>query len=187
VPIQVALVIAIAVAFAAIVVIRQGRAWLRYRGQRVVTCPENSQPAGVALDARHAAATALTGSPQLRLTSCSRWPEKAGCGEPCLSQIALAPGDCLVRNIVAEWYQGKTCAMCRIAFETIDFAAAKPAMLLPGGESVGWDQVSPENLHQTMAQAKPICFGCHMATTMVKEHPEMVSDRSAREVVSGKS
>ncbi len=186
-PIQVALVIAIAVVFAAIVIIRQGRAWLHYRGRRVVTCPENSQPAGVILDARHAAATALTGSPQLRLTSCSRWPEKAGCGEPCLGQIAAAPEDCLVRNIVAGWYEGKTCAMCGNAFETIDFAAARPAMLLPDGISVGWDQVSPENLHKTMEQARPVCFGCHMAATMVREHPEMVSDRSMKEVVSGKS
>ena len=37
------------------------------------------------------AASALLGPPELRLTACSRWPEKAGCGQPCLSQIAASP------------------------------------------------------------------------------------------------
>lgn len=36
--------------------------WLKYRGRMVITCPENQRPAGVSVDARHAAATSLPGS-----------------------------------------------------------------------------------------------------------------------------
>ena len=42
---------------AAVAVWLLGSAWLKYRGQRVIMCPENHRPAGVVLDAGRAAAT----------------------------------------------------------------------------------------------------------------------------------
>lgn len=42
---------------------RPVRAFLKFRGDMVVACPENSRPAGVRVDARHAAVTAVTGQP----------------------------------------------------------------------------------------------------------------------------
>ena len=79
-PIQ-TVVLAIAVGLGAVAVWRLANAWWKYRGRRVITCPENQRPAGVVVDARHAAATALGKAPELRLSSCSRWPERAGCGQ----------------------------------------------------------------------------------------------------------
>lgn len=55
-----------------------------YKGNRAVVCPENHSQVAVALDARHAAFTQLTGVPELRLAACSRWPERADCGQECL-------------------------------------------------------------------------------------------------------
>src|ERR1044071_6001838 len=83
-------------------------AWFRYRGDRVITCPENRQPAGVRLEAGRAARTSLIGGAEFRLSDCSRWPEKSDCGRECLTQIAESPDGCLVRNILAEWYRGKS-------------------------------------------------------------------------------
>ena len=62
----------------------------RYSGWRRVTCPENHQSAAVSIDARHAAATGLHGHPDLRLCDCTRWPDRANCGHPCLDQAAHA-------------------------------------------------------------------------------------------------
>lgn len=62
----------------------------KYSGARPVTCPENHQPAVVALDARHAAATVMDGSPALRLCDCTQWPERAICNQACLSQALHA-------------------------------------------------------------------------------------------------
>ena len=64
--------------------------YIRYSGWRRVTCPENHQPAAVSLDARHAAATGLHGHPDLRLCDCTRWPQRASCGHPCLAQAVHA-------------------------------------------------------------------------------------------------
>lgn len=75
------------------------RAWVRLRGSRVIACPENRQPAGVELDLRYAALTAAVGRPHLRLRDCSRWPERASCGQICLMEIEEAPEDGLVRRV----------------------------------------------------------------------------------------
>jgi hypothetical protein len=171
-------VVAIASVLGAVAVWRLARAWWKYRGRRVITCPENQQAAGVVVDARHAAATALGKSPELRLSSCSRWPERAGCGQECLSQIEASPVECLVRNILTKWYEGKVCAWCGQPFGEIDWAGRKPALLGADGVSIEWSEVPPERLQETLATASPVCFACHMANKLLREHPELAVDRA---------
>ncbi len=63
----------------------------QYSGVRVVTCPENHRQVAVSFDAMRAAQTAVAGDPSLRIAGCSRWPERAGCGQECIPQ-ALETG-----------------------------------------------------------------------------------------------
>jgi hypothetical protein len=168
--------VAILVAAAVWVLFRLSSAWLKYRGQRVIQCPENRRPAGVVVDASHAAFTALGKGPDLRLSQCSRWPERAGCGQECLSQIQAAPEDCLVRSIIAKWYRGKACSACGQDIGAIDWGCA-PCLLLKSGISVEWTQVPADKVDETLASAKAICFPCHTARTLVREHPELATDR----------
>jgi len=58
----------------------------RYSAPRSVACPETHQPAGVTIDARHAAATGLHGPPDFRLSDCTRWPARARCAQECLPE-----------------------------------------------------------------------------------------------------
>lgn len=69
-----------------------GRRWIyeRYSGSRPVECPENQQYAVVHIDLKHAAATVIDGTPDLRLSECSRWPERAQCNQDCLSEAIHA-------------------------------------------------------------------------------------------------
>lgn len=167
-------------ALAAVVALRWAAVWWSSRGGRAITCPENQQPAGVRVDERHAARTALRGKPDFRLSACSRWPDRAGCGQQCLAQIEAAPDGCLVRNLLAEWYEGKSCTYCGQPFHDIRFAVQKPALVSADKISVEWNQVPVEGLRETLATASPVCFACHMANTLVREHPDLVIDRSAR-------
>ena len=48
--------------------------YARYRGARLVTCPQTHGRANVRLDALHAATTGLIGGERLRLAACSLWP-----------------------------------------------------------------------------------------------------------------
>jgi hypothetical protein len=158
-----------------------GGTWWKLRGQRIVTCPETQRPAGVVLDATHAAASAFGKAPELRLSECSRWPEKAGCGQECLSEVKESGPDCLVRNIIAKWYRDKACAACGQTIEEIDWTGNRPALLVANQESsrvsVEWNQVPADKLPGTLAAALPICFTCHTANRLVREHPQLVTDR----------
>jgi hypothetical protein len=150
---------------------------MKYRGQRVIRCPENQRPAGVRVDAAHAAATGFGKAPELRLSQCSRWPERAGCGQQCLSQIEASPEDCLVRSIIAKWYRGKTCRACGEKIGELDWSASQPCLLTEGGTTLEWRQVSADQLEETLASSQAICFACHTAATLVREHPELATDR----------
>jgi hypothetical protein len=154
--------------------------WWKYRGRRLVTCPENQRPAGVRLDSSRAALGGLLHPPKLQLMECTRWPEKAGCGQECLREIESRPGDCLVRNIVLQWYAGKSCCSCGRPFGAILAAGAQPAVLSADKMSVEWSEIPVDRLREILAESKPICFACHMANRMVQDHPDLITDRSLR-------
>lgn len=152
-------------------------AWWKFRGARVVRCPENQKPAGVVVDASHAAATALGHVPELRLSSCSRWPEKAGCGQACLAEIHASPEDCLVRNIVSRWLAGKKCVNCGAVFGEISWAGSPPGLLGADKESMEWKQIPAERIQPTLEASQPVCFACHTTISMMRRHPELVVNR----------
>jgi hypothetical protein len=60
----------------------------RYRRRRALRCPETGLVADVQVDARHAAATAIPGPPELRVQDCSLWPDRRGCEQSCLAPPA---------------------------------------------------------------------------------------------------
>ena len=71
-------------------------AYRRYRGVKVVTCPETGAAARVELDARAAAITAGLGTPRLAVARCTRWPEHEGCDQACLAELDAEPARRLV-------------------------------------------------------------------------------------------
>lgn len=62
----------------------------RYSGARPVACPKDQQQAVVGIDLEHAAATSVDGAPDLRLSECTYWPERANCKQECMSQALQA-------------------------------------------------------------------------------------------------
>ena len=73
------LLVAVVILFLAVIVsfglYLSVRAYTRYRGKRIITCPETRQPAAVHVNALKAAKEAIFSKPNIRLDQCSRWPE----------------------------------------------------------------------------------------------------------------
>jgi hypothetical protein len=67
------------------------RVYFRFRGTRMVTCPETHKPAVVEVAARSMGMQAILSEPCLRLSECSRWPMRRDCGQNCLTQIEARP------------------------------------------------------------------------------------------------
>lgn len=150
------------------------RDYLRLRGKRLVICPETQAAVGVELAAGE---LAVAQSSRLRLRECSRWPERAGCGQECLAQIEAAPDGCLVRNLVTDWYAGKSCALCHRPIPPIDWLQHKPAVLDSERRSLPWDEVAVERLPEVLATCRPVCWNCHIAESFRTDHPELVVER----------
>jgi len=153
------------------------RAYFTFRGQRLITCPETHKTEAVDVAARKAALTAFAGEPTLRLDRCSRWPERQDCGQECLQQVETDPANCLLWNIVADWYEGQHCVYCHKPFERIQHLDHPPALLRPDHTTAEWKQFRPEQIPSILAAYKPVCWNCHIAETFRREHPELVTDR----------
>jgi hypothetical protein len=160
------------------------RTYLAQRGKRLVTCPENHATAAVELDAAHAAHEALFHKPPMRLSECSRWPEHKDCGQQCLSQIEQSPENCLVRNIVINWFNDKNCAYCGKPIAEVKewWVDHKPALLTPEKKSIFWDEFRAEKLPELFTQCAPVCWSCNVTEKFRREHPELVTDRNPSEL-----
>ena len=151
------------------------RTYLAYHGTRVVTCPETKAPAAVEVDALFAAASqASLGSSVLRLSACSRWPERQGCGQECLAEIEAAPEACLARSIVTRWYRSRSCVFCGRPFGEVRWADHKPALRAPGGKTVQLNEIRAEELPAVLTSHSPVCWNCHIAETFRRQYPELV-------------
>ncbi len=157
------------------------RSFLRWREKRLITCPENERPAAVRVDAVRAATGALTGHPELRLSECSRWPEKRGCGQECLRQIEKGPGECLVRTLVASWYAGKACVSCGKPIRDVAWAEQRPGLRAPDGTLAFWPDIPAETLPDVFRTHAPVCWDCTVVQKIASEHPDLVTLRPPRE------
>lgn len=163
------------------------RTFARYRGKRLVTCPETRQPAAVDINVRHAALSAVNGPPELRLKRCSHWPEHQDCGQACVLQIQVLQDDCKVQNILTSWYENKVCVFCGKPFGEIHLYDHKPALLSPDGRTVEWQELRAEHIPAALETAKPVCWDCHMLKTLMRERPGLAIERPARDLhIAGK-
>ncbi len=168
--------IIIAAAALLLVCIPVVRRYLRYRGTRLVSCPETKSAAAVEVDA-FPAAYSESALKKLRLKECSRWPERQNCGQECLREIEAAPEDCLVRNILTRWYEGKKCAVCGKSVGQIDWLEHKPGVIGSDRRTALWPEFRAENIPAIMTTHQPICWDCHVASTFRRQFPDLVVDR----------
>jgi hypothetical protein len=157
---------------------RAVRTYLKFRGNRIVSCPATHEAAAVRVAAGDAALKATLGHQHLKLSECSRWPENETCGQACLQQIEETPKACLAWTIVNQWYEGKECAYCHKPFSQMHWHDHPPALVNAERKTVQWNEIPTEKLQEAMRTHLPVCWNCHVAETFRREHPELVVDRA---------
>jgi len=75
--------------------------------------------------------------------------------------MEAAPQDCLVRNILTHWYEGKYCARCGAPVGEIYWAGWRPVLLV-GDVTKEWAEIPPEQLPAVLETARPVCFDCYL-------------------------
>lgn len=174
------LILVIATGVFVIVGLRRAlRTYLKFRGKRLVSCPETHHPAAVCVAAGKAALKATVGKEHLKLSECSRWPEREACGQECLAQIEEAPKACLVWTIINRWYEGQQCVYCHKPFGEIHWHDHAPALLDSEHKTVEWNQIPAAKLQEALGTHLPVCWSCHIAETFRRTYPERFVDRPA--------
>jgi len=153
------------------------RGAIRERGPRVITCPENGCASEVEVKTWHSGFTTALGETHHRLANCSRWPEKAGCDQACVTQIEESPNGCLVRSLVAEWYQGRNCAFCASEIPEVHMNDRKPALRTSEGRTLPLSDVEPVHLAEVLATAQAVCANCFDAMSFREQFPGLAVDR----------
>jgi hypothetical protein len=64
--------------------------WRRRSGARQVSCPATKAMATITLDRWHAVRRHALGDSELRVKSCTCWPDRCDCEQDCLQQIERA-------------------------------------------------------------------------------------------------
>ena len=155
------------------------RAAYRLRGKRVVVCPETRQPAGVTVDLGHAATTAVWEKPDVQLKTCSRWPERGDCDQPCVAQIEREPDETRTKIIASHAFEGKTCAMCHKPIDKPNAATLQPGFINPATRVVrAWDEIDPASLPEATAHDLPLCANCTLAESFRQRFPDRVTEKA---------
>jgi len=156
-------------------------AWIRLRGTRVVTCPETHKPAAVTIDTGHGAMTAVWEKADLKLATCSRWPERQNCNEGCVPQIVEGGDESRSRVMAAHFFEGRRCTICGNQIDPINAATLQPGLLdLVTHEAAAWDEIPAQDLPAAFHARKPVCANCTLAESFRRRFPDRVVDRIAR-------
>jgi hypothetical protein len=148
------------------------RAWARFRGTRVVTCPETRRPARVAVDLGHAMVSAAWERADVCIAQCSRWPERHGCDEACVPQIEESPDGTRARTIAARFFQGQRCVICQRRLEPLKRTGLQPGFMNPvTREVVAWIHVPAQELPDAIAVRRPLCPDCTLAESSRSPFP----------------
>jgi hypothetical protein len=168
----------ITVGLAAAAIGRVVQVWRRYRGARLVTCPETGHPAAVKIDLKGAVVNALTDTDlHVHLAACSRWETRGHCDEPCLPQIAAGGENSTVEHYVEKWYANQTCRYCGKPVTEVKFLDHRAALLDASGITHEWSEIAPELLPESLPKYAPVCWDCHVAETFRRLRPDLVVDR----------
>jgi hypothetical protein len=157
----------------------------RYRGKRIVTCPETNRPAVVEVHSLHASLTSTLGLPDIRLHDCSRWPIKEQCGQECLMDLDVAPEGCLVSGVLMRWYRDKHCVFCRKVFHELHWSDHRPVLLSTDGSLRTWNEVKLNELPNVLETYSPVCWDCCLAQEFLRDHPDLVVIRPGQNDTHG--
>ncbi len=153
------------------------KSYLTYRGERLITCPGNGEPAAVRVKAAHAALHSNGSLFRLAIKGCSRWPKRKECGQGCMNQVVADPISTRVDDIVTKWYEGRHCAFCSKPIDHLNWSDHRAALLGDDGITREWESVPAEDLPDLFATNRPVCWSCHIAESFREQHPELVMDR----------
>lgn len=152
----------------------------RFRGTRLVVCPQTNAPAAVRVDAWSAAWAEMMRDQSIALADCSRWPARRFCRQTCLGHVKTDPDGSRVSAFVARWYGDKRCVYCGRSIPDAGLGWHHAALVDDDGATIEWSSVPPEELPDLLPTHAPACWDCHVAETFRRTHQQLTDRPSSR-------
>jgi hypothetical protein len=81
-------------------------------------------------------------------------------------------------DLLKQFFDGKSCAICKRAIPPVQRTGPKPGLLNPEThETQSWDHIPNESLSSSLGTHLPLCSACVLAESFRQRHPELVVDR----------
>jgi hypothetical protein len=177
-PLYIVLGIVVAALAVSALAIQFIRTFRTYAGTRVITCPRDLESAAVRINAFLAARrAAVRGTPEVRLSSCTFWPERAGCGQQCLAQIENTPDGCRLKSLITAWYADKRCVYCFRRIGPVVWHDRPPALRSAEKATVEWTDIPAQEVPKVLQTHEAVCWKCHVVESFRREHANLVIDR----------
>lgn len=139
--------------------------FLRFRGTRVVRCPDNGQLTAVELSTWREALTFFWAGALPHVRNCSRWPERRTCDQGCVKDIGRAPKATLVETIVANWCHYNACLYCGAPLAHLHVGQHRPHLIDRDMHIFEWKEIPAQDIPATLRRCEPVCENCVVAET----------------------
>ena len=130
--------------------------YFKNRGRRPVVCPDDHQAAQVEVDNKFALQAAMHGKEQMRVKSCTHWPENGQCGQECLVQVEATPET--IDRLLTKWFAGKPCGICGRALTPADWRFGRLGFLNEEFKLIELRQIDVENFGSVAEPSRPLCW-----------------------------
>jgi len=147
--------------------------YFKNRGRRPVVCPDDRKAADVEIDRKFALQAAMQGKEQMRVQSCTHWPENGACRQDCLVQVEPTPEN--IDRLLTRWFDGKPCSLCTRPLSPADWRFGRMAFLSDKFRLIELRQIDLDTIGSMSEPTRPLCWKCHQQ----EKERQVVSIQSA--------
>lgn len=147
--------------------------YFKNRGRRPVVCPDDDHHAEVEVDNKFALQAAMHGKEQMRVRSCTHWPENSQCGQECLVQVEATSEN--IDRLLTRWFDGKPCNICGRLLTPDDWRFGRMGFLNERFKLVELRQIDLDDIGSFPEPTRPLCWSCHQEVKQQQAAPARIT------------
>lgn len=152
--------------------------YFKNRGRRPVVCPDDDQRAQVEVDNKFALQAAMQGKEQMRVKSCTHWPENGQCGQECLVQVQATSEN--IDRLLTRWLDGKSCNVCGRLLTPADWRFGRMGFFNEQFKLVELRQIDLEEIGSVPDPTRPLCWSCHQQEKQRQAQPVHIGFQTSK-------
>jgi hypothetical protein len=152
--------------------------YFKNRGRRPVVCPDDDQCAQVVVDNKFVLQAAMRGKEQMRVKSCTHWPQNEQCGQECLVQVDATSEN--IDRLLTRWLGGKSCNACGRLLTPADWRFGRLGFFNEQFKLVELRQIDLDEIGSVPEPTRPLCWSCHQQEKQRQTQPVHIGFQTSK-------